>query len=109
MRIGSLSPRSTPQAGALPPETVVTALPQPRDPGLLAVFGVGEELHLDYLARLPNDERLLPSTTSSKANSPVSVSHVIGVDIQYSTPEDRRELVVRLTQQFSISSVSVRS
>ncbi|KAH7098096.1 hypothetical protein BKA62DRAFT_403199 [Auriculariales sp. MPI-PUGE-AT-0066] len=97
------TPRRLPKQG-LRPETLMTASARPHDLGLLAVLPVGQELHLDFIARLPNDERLLPSTGNGKTTSPIKISHEIVIEIQYSTPEAARDLVVRLTQSFSLLS-----
>ncbi|KAH7098103.1 hypothetical protein BKA62DRAFT_403332 [Auriculariales sp. MPI-PUGE-AT-0066] len=86
------------------PEVLMTSSARSHDPDLLAVLPVGQELHLDFIARLPCDEKLLPSTGTGKTTSPLKISHIVVIEIRYSTAEAPRDVVVRLTQSLLLSS-----
>ncbi|KAH7098095.1 hypothetical protein BKA62DRAFT_714225 [Auriculariales sp. MPI-PUGE-AT-0066] len=103
LQMSANTPRRLPEQGIVP-ETLMTAAARPHDRNMLAVLPVGHELHLDFIARLPSDMRLLPSTIAGRDVSPIKISHTIMIEIQYTTPEapGPHDLVVRLTQAISL-------
>ncbi|KAH7098075.1 hypothetical protein BKA62DRAFT_773683 [Auriculariales sp. MPI-PUGE-AT-0066] len=88
------------------PKTVVITPEPGGHEDQLAVVPAGGRLIVSHLAKLPNDDLLRPTTQEGTTQAPIKVTHVLVVDIEYTTAisDFANKRIMRVNRPMNLSS-----